>query len=137
MGKRESFQDLPRTLPKAGEELWRWLHGQLRSAILDGRLRSGARVPSSRDLARQYNVSRGTVVAAFNHLKREGYIEMQVGAGAFVATNIPDNSVAVTRRPADTSKYRSRTALSIRGHTSVENIVLLSPSHSVGRAFRP
>jgi len=44
---------------QAGEERWRWLHGQLRAAILDRRLRPGARMPSSRNLAKQHGVSRG------------------------------------------------------------------------------
>jgi GntR family transcriptional regulator/MocR family aminotransferase len=72
MGKRESFPDLSLMPPKAGEELWQWLYGELRAAILDRRLRPGTRVPSFRNLAKQYDVSRGTVVAAFDHLKREG-----------------------------------------------------------------
>jgi DNA-binding transcriptional MocR family regulator len=53
---------------RAGEERWRWLYGQLRAAILDHRLPPGARVPSSRNLAKQHGVSRGTVVAAVDHL---------------------------------------------------------------------
>ena len=60
---------------RAGEERWRWLYGQVRAAILDHRLRPGARVPSSRNLAKQYGVSRGTVVAAVDHLRIEGYLE--------------------------------------------------------------
>jgi len=74
--------------PRAGEELWHWLYGQVRAAILDHRLRPGTRVPSSRNLARQYSISRGTVVSAFDHLRSEGYLKMRVGAGAFVATTI-------------------------------------------------
>lgn len=65
---------------RAGEERWRWLYGQLRAAILDHRLPPGARVPSSRNLAKQHGVSRGTVVAAVDHLRSEGYLETRVGA---------------------------------------------------------
>ena len=83
---------------RAGEERWRWLYGQLRAAILDHRLRPGARVPSSRNLAKQHSVSHGTVVAGVDHLRSEGYLETRVGAGAFVATAIPDETVAVTNR---------------------------------------
>src|SRR5581483_7266248 len=39
--------------------LTRWLLDELRGAILDGRLRPGARLPATRDLARQYGLSRG------------------------------------------------------------------------------
>jgi len=137
MGKRESFQDLPLTPPKAGEELWRWLYGQLRGAILDRRLRPGTRVPSSRSLAKQYNIARGTVVAAFDHLKSEGYIQTQVGAGAFVATTMPDDSIAVARSHVDLRKRTAHAGLSSRGRASVESVLLLPASHSVGKAFRP
>ena len=45
--------------------MWRWLYSELRSAIIDGRLKSGARLPSTRNLAAQFGLARGTVVAAF------------------------------------------------------------------------
>src|SRR2546429_9866408 len=96
---------------RAGEERCLGLYGQLRAAILDRRLRPAARMPSSRNLAKQHGVSRGTVVAAFDHLRSEGYVEMRVGAGAFVATTIPtipDEAIAVTKRKVgDTRKQRS------------------------------
>jgi regulatory GntR family protein len=49
--------------------MWRWLYTELRSAIIDGRLKSGARLPSTRNLAAQYGLARGTVVAAFQQLQ--------------------------------------------------------------------
>ncbi len=42
-----------------------WLYGELRLAILEGRLESGSRLPASRDFARQYGLSRGIVVSVF------------------------------------------------------------------------
>ena len=49
------------------------LYTEIRNAIADGRLRSGSRLPATRNIAKQYGISRGTVVAAFNQLKAEGY----------------------------------------------------------------
>jgi GntR family transcriptional regulator/MocR family aminotransferase len=40
------------------------LHRQLRSAILEGRLQPGLRLPSTRSIALTYGVSRNTAVAA-------------------------------------------------------------------------
>ncbi|MCI0355093.1 MAG: winged helix-turn-helix domain-containing protein, partial [Acidobacteria bacterium] len=51
-----------------------WLCSALRGEILEGRLRPGARLPATRDLARQYGVSRGTIVTAFEQLQSEGYV---------------------------------------------------------------
>ena len=56
MPKVETFQDLLLEPRKAGQEMWRWLYTELRSAIIDGRLKSGARLPSTRNLAAQYSL---------------------------------------------------------------------------------
>ena len=61
----------------------------LREAILSGRIGAGVRLPSSRLLATQLKVSRGTVVAAYDELVSEGYCEARVGAGTFVAIAPP------------------------------------------------
>jgi len=69
------------------QTLTSWLYGQLRLAILEGRLRPGARLPASRDFARQYGLSRGTVVSVFERLQVEGYVICRVGAGTQVSAN--------------------------------------------------
>ncbi len=61
-----------------------WLYAELRSAILEGRLRPGTRLPASRDFARQYCLSRGTVVGVFERLQGEGYLCCRVGSGTWV-----------------------------------------------------
>jgi GntR family transcriptional regulator / MocR family aminotransferase len=48
------------------------IYRQLRRAILDGRLPTGARLPASRELAAQLSVSRTTVVVAYDRLIGEG-----------------------------------------------------------------
>ncbi|HTB96486.1 MAG TPA: PLP-dependent aminotransferase family protein [Terracidiphilus sp.] len=90
------------------QTLTTWLYGELRSAILEGRLAPGARLPASRDFAGQYQLSRGTVVSVFERLQAEGYITSRVGYGTFV------NRVEVPRptRPATTTPAYIRRALS-------------------------
>ena len=61
------------------------LHGQLRAAILDGRLRTGQSLPSTRALATSLGLSRNTIVAAYDRLLSEGYIVSRQGAGYLVA----------------------------------------------------
>jgi len=61
----------------------------LREAILSGGLVTGTRLPSSRLLAGQLRIARGTVVAAYEELVSEGYCEARVGAGTFVAVTSP------------------------------------------------
>jgi GntR family transcriptional regulator/MocR family aminotransferase len=69
--------------------LLRALHGQLRAAILDGRLKPGLRLPSTRRLAGAYALSRNTVVAAYDLLLSEGYVVARRGAGVYVASVLP------------------------------------------------
>lgn len=59
---------------------------QIRRLIIDGRLARGERLPSERDLAERFKVSRVTVRDALRILEAQGLLEIRVGAsgGAFV-----------------------------------------------------
>jgi len=81
----------------AGVPASRWLCAALRAEILEGRLRPGARLPATRDLAKQHDLSRGTVVSAFEQLKAEGYLEGSVGSGTYVKAVTPDGLLRVGR----------------------------------------
>ena len=70
---------------------YRQLYAALRDAILDGRLRPGVKLPSTRDLARRYALARGTIVTAFENLKAEGYLAGQVGSGTYVSEVLPES----------------------------------------------
>lgn len=69
--------------------LHRQLYEALRRAMLDGKLGAGERLPSSRDMAQDLDISRNTVVAAINQLSVEGYLLSRVGSGTFVNDNVP------------------------------------------------
>jgi GntR family transcriptional regulator/MocR family aminotransferase len=60
----------------------------LRGAIRSGTLRSGERLPSTRQLADQLGVSRGLVVSAYEQLVAEGYVVSTVGSGTRVAASL-------------------------------------------------
>ncbi|GAB3733260.1 PLP-dependent aminotransferase family protein [Amycolatopsis oliviviridis] len=72
------------------------IYRQLRDGILDGRLRSGERLPPTRELARELDVSRNTVAVAYERLTAEGFLESHVGRGTFVCAD----PVARTERAA-------------------------------------
>lgn len=77
-------QNRPARLP-----LHRQLYEALRRSILDGKLAAGERLPSSRDLTQDLQLSRNTVVAAINQLMVEGYLVSHIGSGTFVSDNVP------------------------------------------------
>jgi GntR family transcriptional regulator/MocR family aminotransferase len=86
----------------------RTLVGALREAILSGRLISGTRLPSSRLLAAQLRIARGTVVAAYEELVSEGYCEARVGAGTFVAITPPPRQLTRPVQPVRLSAWAQR-----------------------------
>ncbi|MFN3792250.1 GntR family transcriptional regulator, partial [Massilia sp.] len=69
--------------------LFRQLYARLKDAILHGRLAPGTRLPATRTLARQLQVSRQTVLAAYEQLTAEGYLRGGVGQGSFVDASLP------------------------------------------------
>ncbi len=60
------------------------LERALREAILSGRLATGTKLPSTRALAQDLGLARGTVVEAYEQLSVEGYLVTRPGAAARV-----------------------------------------------------
>jgi GntR family transcriptional regulator/MocR family aminotransferase len=58
----------------------------LKQAILTGRCAPATRLPATRTLARDLDLSRNTVLAAYEQLAAEGFIEGRVGSGCYVST---------------------------------------------------
>jgi GntR family transcriptional regulator/MocR family aminotransferase len=99
MAKRSTTLSLPLPPRDPAVPAYLWLCAALRSEILEGRLRPGARLPATRDLAAGCGLARGTVVSAFEELKSEGYLQGTVGSGTFVNEVLPDALLEVARRP--------------------------------------
>ncbi len=68
--------------------------------IRRGRLRPGAQLPSSRALARQLDVHRNTVLAAYGELIAEGWLVTSPARGTFVSEAIPEPGIQDKRLPA-------------------------------------
>jgi GntR family transcriptional regulator/MocR family aminotransferase len=82
----EPLLELEIALPEAGSRrLLQTVHAALRDAIVDGRLKPGLRLPSTRAYAQSLGVSRNTVIGAYELLHGEGYLQTRPGGGSFVA----------------------------------------------------
>ncbi len=81
------------------QQVYRALLGE----ILSGRLTSGERVPSTRDVARELKVSRNTALLAYEQLLAEGFVTPRAGAAGTVVAPVlpPDGYVARPTRRLD------------------------------------
>jgi GntR family transcriptional regulator/MocR family aminotransferase len=92
--------------PDGGATLTRQLYNGLRTAILDGALAPGRRLPSSRELARQLALSRNTVSGVIDQLAMEGYLDVAQGRRPVVAAAKPPPLGAKSAAPGVSRKVR-------------------------------
>jgi GntR family transcriptional regulator/MocR family aminotransferase len=78
---------------------------QIHRLIASGRLRPGTRLPGSRALSEQLGVSRNTIILAYEALTAEGYLESREGAGTYVSTALPDNSLSIAGHLIQTTTH--------------------------------
>lgn len=69
--------------------LFRQIYARVLDMIASAHLQTGDRVPSSRSLASELGVSRGTVEEAYQLLVAEGYVVRRGAAGSFIAASPP------------------------------------------------
>src|SRR4249920_141760 len=81
--------------------LYRRIYHALKSEIGAGRLLAGARLPSTRALAADLDVSRNTVVLAYEQLAAEGYVANRDRSTATVAGKAPLSLHASSRPKAE------------------------------------
>jgi GntR family transcriptional regulator/MocR family aminotransferase len=110
--------------PAAPAPLYRQLYDEFRAAILAGRLKAGNKLPPTRELANELGVSRNTVMAAYDQLLSEGYVEGHVGSGTWVTSALPEEMLQSRPLPAKATRGSpQRRAISKRG----ERLVAASP----------
>ncbi|HYF21033.1 MAG TPA: PLP-dependent aminotransferase family protein [Ramlibacter sp.] len=138
MPRRASTYELSLT-PQAGPTGAAGFYAQLRQAILEGRLRPGARLPSTRQMALDHGVARGTVVAAFEQLLAEGYLQARQGSGTRVSEVLPDALLAAVSGGAREAAVQRPIAasLSSRGATLAQTPFGSATGLRPGTPFAP
>ena len=82
----------------AQKSLQEQVFDQVREAILSGQLSPGTRLPATRILASDLDVSRNTILGAFERLHAEGYIEGLAGSGTRVSNILPEELLQARNR---------------------------------------
>jgi GntR family transcriptional regulator/MocR family aminotransferase len=94
--------------PDSNAPLYQALYVHIRAAILSGELTRGTKLPSTRALAEELNISRNTVLNAYRQLLAEGYLEGKEGSGTFVAHVLPELLLAAPHPAARTRQGEPR-----------------------------
>lgn len=95
----------------------------LRYAIVESVIAPLTRLPASRDLARELQVSRNTILNAYEKLYAEGYVDAKTGHGTWVVPDLPDQFLKVSRDPFEVINHFDSTThlLSQRGTQLIEH----------------
>ena len=102
-GKAPIPIDLPMPLELHSKKKQESIYRALRETILTGMLAKDTPLPSTRSLAQRWQVARGTVEAAFDRLRMEGYVIRKAGSGTVVSAMVPDKLIA-TETPSTTRR---------------------------------
>ena len=87
---------------QGGQPLVRQLYAHLRDLILTRRIAPGARLPSTRKLSRELDVSRTVTLEAFGQLAAEGFLETRLGSGHYVAQlRLPEAGAPAVSTPME------------------------------------
>ncbi len=84
-------------LPVQTERLYQRIVEQIEGRILEGNLKVGDQLPSERELAEQFAVSRIAVREAVKALREKGLVEIRPGRGTFIT----NGTQGVVRRSLD------------------------------------
>ncbi|PHQ35851.1 MocR-like pyridoxine biosynthesis transcription factor PdxR [Rhodopirellula bahusiensis] len=117
--------------------VYQQLEDHLRHAIADRTLQPEDRVPSSRNLATAIGVSRNTVLAAYEQLISEGYLESVRGSGTRVAKMPPQAFEFAAATNATKPQLDSTGCLSALGQQLSEEAAWVPPVATKPKAFTP
>jgi DNA-binding transcriptional regulator YhcF (GntR family) len=71
---------------KNNKPKYKQIIASIENAIMNGELRTGDQLPSLNAIKNTHNISRDTVISAFNELKNRGIIDSTVGKGYYVSS---------------------------------------------------
>lgn len=104
------------------------LAAALRAAFQRGDLPAGSTLPPERSLAVALAVSRGTVMAAYDVLRREGLLASRQGSGTWVRPDVARPLAVVDDVPAAALRTRRLTGRLVERRSGVIDLALAAPA---------
>lgn len=120
-----------------------WLADGIRSAVADGRVLHGMRLPSERELAPALGVSRTTVTKAYGLLVERGFAQARQGSGTTVTVPggpVDDGQEPLWDEPADPANadlIQAAPAATPGLHAAFEAALAELPRYTGGRGYYP
>jgi GntR family transcriptional regulator len=71
--------------PSSGVPFYRQIIDQVLLAVADGRMKTGTKLPTVRQLAVDLSINLNTVAKAYREMEIRGIVETQQGTGTFIA----------------------------------------------------
>lgn len=105
------------------------LSQQLGQLIRVGTLAAGQRLPGTRQLATQLGLNRLTIVAAYDDLLAQGWLESRAGSGTFVAEHLPNQQPQPLRAAERTQPMAQQPGYEMAVRTYLNVPVMTSPAN--------
>lgn len=91
---KKSVVSFPGLLLKKGK-IKEQFYLTIKELILNGQLKAGSKLPSSRTFSEMMSISRNSVIASVDRLIDEGYLMTKHGSGTFVTSTVPDDVIHI------------------------------------------
>jgi len=108
----------------SGIPAYKQIANRLTSAMADGTLENGDRLPTIRELNEHLGVNPNTVAKAYRELSLKGLIDGQRGAGSFVKLDDPVATLPERKRKAMLTELYQRMLTEARSHGLGEEQIL-------------
>ena len=101
----------------------------IKELILNGQLKAGRKLPSSRTLSEMMSISRNSILSGFDRLIDEGYLVTKKGSGTYVTSVIPDEVIQVKSISPHEKINNKNSAANINPHMQVMKKYGTRPHH--------
>lgn len=127
------------SLSRDGQQspLYLQLESEIIQLICRGILKPGQALPSSRELAQSLQVNRKTVVATYEELGAQGWVETRERSGVYVSGHLPDGSAPAINVNSKKWKRSRQPGYSLNIKRPSEGAIITGPNREINAPGAP